>query len=288
MQTLSVEQQKADWGRELRLSGSRTTRRFCWNFLQAALVILVSLSLLSACSLGMGKKSRAIGHSYDPGSQGYTQVDGMDETDIHISLIGACVTGSGSHPTSRTSQRVSQADPVMSALLRALKTTSAQTVYSPLSCPDRGRGKTQDQSNFTAQEDEVDSALENHQTILVLHPQAAVEESAEALVSVKSMLEAARKHRTPVILVNTSRRQAEKWGLSPSSYAALWHIFLRASSQKPGQEPGQKPEKNLNQADRKKRSKAPGLAGKKTMEPLAVITTVVDDTPHATLMYSIV
>lgn len=225
-------------------------------FLRATVFFMCMCIMLSACSkISGGQSSRAIGHSYFPGDPGYTLADGVDDTDMRIGLVGACCThGAG--------------DNVMQALSRELSQTYAVASYSPIACTEN----TSSSESVRAQVAEIDSYLERHVHVIVVHPQAATDprcSRADKAAFARS-LEKVRTHRTAAILVNTSEQQAKNMGIESEYYAALWNISVEQTTQSGSSQPGteQRP--------------APA------MRPLDVIRAVIDDTPHATVLRSVI
>ena len=225
-------------------------------FLRAAVFFMCMCIMLSACSkISGGQSSRAIGHSYFPGDPGYTLADGVDDTDMRIGLVGACCThGAG--------------DNVMQALSRELSQTYAVASYSPIACTEN----TSSSESVRAQVAEIDSYLERHVHVIVVHPQAATDPrcSRADKAAFARALEKVRTHRTAAILVNTSEQQAKNMGIGSEYYAALWNISVEQTTQSGSSQPGteQRP--------------APA------MRPLDVIRAVIDDTPHATVLRSVI
>lgn len=225
-------------------------------FLRTVVFCICVCIMLSACSkISGGQSSRAIGHSYFPGDPGYTLADGVDDTDMRIGLVGACCThGAG--------------DNVMQALSRELSQTYAVASYSPIACTE----STSSSDSVRAQVAEIDSYLERHVHVIVVHPQAATDPrcSRADKAAFARALEKVRTHRTAAILVNTSERQAKNMGIGSEYYAALWNISVEQTTQSGSSQPGteQRP--------------APA------MRPLDVIRAVIDDTPHATVLRSVI
>lgn len=225
-------------------------------FLRATVFFMCMCIMLSACSkISGGQSSRAIGHSYFPGDPGYTLADGVDDTDMRIGLVGACCThGAG--------------DNVMQALSRELSQTYAVASYSPISCTEN----TSSSESVRAQVAEIDSYLERHVHVIVVHPQAATDPrcSRADKAAFARALEKVHTHRTAAILVNTSEQQAKNMGIGSEYYAALWNISVEQTTQSGSSQPGteQRP--------------APA------MRPLDVIRAVIDDTPHATVLRSVI
>ncbi|MFC2346943.1 MAG: hypothetical protein ACFNLK_04440 [Scardovia wiggsiae] len=225
-------------------------------FLRTAVFFICMCIMLSACSkISGGQSSRAIGHSYFPGDPGYTLADGVDDTDMRIGLVGACCThGAG--------------DNVMQALSRELSQTYAVASYSPIACTEN----TLSSESVRAQVAEIDSYLERHVHVIVVHPQAATDPrcSRADKAAFARALEKVRTHRTAAILVNTSEQQAKNMGIGSEYYAALWNISVEQTTQSGSSQPGteQRP--------------APA------MRPLDVIRAVIDDTPHATVLRSVI
>ena len=225
-------------------------------FLRATVFFMCMCIMLSACSkISGGQSSRAIGHSYFPGDPGYTLADGVDDTDMRIGLVGACCThGAG--------------DNVMQALSRELSQTYAVASYSPIACTEN----TSSSESVRAQVAEIDSYLERHVHVIVVHPQAATDPrcSRADKAAFARALEKVRTHRTAAILVNTSEQQAKNMGIGSEYYAALWDISVEQTTQSGSSQPGteQRP--------------APA------MRPLDVIRAVIDDTPHATVLRSVI
>ena len=225
-------------------------------FLRATVFFMCMCIMLSACSkISGGQSSRAIGHSYFPGDPGYTLADGVDDTDMRIGLVGAC----GAHGAG---------DNVMQALSRELSQTYAVASYSPIACTEN----TSSSESVRAQVAEIDSYLERHVHVIVVHPQAATDprcSRADKAAFARS-LEKVRTHRTAAILVNTSEQQAKNMGIESEYYAALWNISVEQTTQSGSSQPGteQRP--------------APA------MRPLDVIRAVIDDTPHATVLRSVI
>ncbi|MFD1060495.1 hypothetical protein ACFQ1H_00545 [Scardovia wiggsiae] len=225
-------------------------------FLRTVVFCICVCIMLSACSkISGGQSSRAIGHSYFPGDPGYTLADGVDDTDMRIGLVGACCThGAG--------------DNVMQALSRELSQTYAVASYSPIACTE----STSSSDSVRAQVAEIDSYLERHVHVIVVHPQAATDPrcSRADKAAFARALEKVRTHRTAAILVNTSEQQAKNMGIGSEYYAALWNISVEQTTQSGSSQPGteQRP--------------APA------MRPLDVIRAVIDDTPHATVLRSVI
>lgn len=225
-------------------------------FLRTVVFCICMCIMLSACSkISGGQSSRAIGHSYFPGDPGYTLADGVDDTDMRIGLVGACCThGAG--------------DNVMQALSRELSQTYAVASYSPIACTE----STSSSDSVRAQVAEIDSYLERHVHVIVVHPQAATDPrcSRADKAAFARALEKVRTHRTAAILVNTSEQQAKNMGIGSEYYAALWNISVEQTTQSGSSQPGteQRP--------------APA------MRPLDVIRAVIDDTPHATVLRSVI
>ena len=225
-------------------------------FLRATVFFMCMCIMLSACSkISGGQSSRAIGHSYFPGDPGYTLADGVDDTDMRIGLVGACCThGAG--------------DNVMQALSRELSQTYAVASYSPIACTEN----TSSSESVRAQVAEIDSYLERHVHVIVVHPQAATDPrcSRADKAAFARALEKVRTHRTAAILVNTSEQQAKNMGIESEYYAALWNISVEQTTQSGNSQPSteQRP--------------APA------MRPLDVIRAVIDDTPHATVLRSVI
>lgn len=225
-------------------------------FLRTVVFCICVCIMLSACSkISGGQSSRAIGHSYFPGDPGYTLADGVDDTDMRIGLVGACCThGAG--------------DNVMQALSRELSQTYAVASYSPIACTE----STSSSDSVRAQAAEIDSYLERHVHVIVVHPQAATDPrcSRADKAAFARALEKVRTHRTAAILVNTSEQQAKNMGIGSEYYAALWNISVEQTTQSGSSQPGteQRP--------------APA------MRPLDVIRAVIDDTPHATVLRSVI
>lgn len=225
-------------------------------FLRTVVFCICVCIMLSACSkISGGQSLRAIGHSYFPGDPGYTLADGVDDTDMRIGLVGACCThGAG--------------DNVMQALSRELSQTYAVASYSPIACTE----STSSSDSVRAQVAEIDSYLERHVHVIVVHPQAATDPrcSRADKAAFARALEKVRTHRTAAILVNTSEQQAKNMGIGSEYYAALWNISVEQTTQSGSSQPGteQRP--------------APA------MRPLDVIRAVIDDTPHATVLRSVI
>lgn len=225
-------------------------------FLRTVVFCICVCIMLSACSkISGGQSSRAIGHSYFPGDPGYTLADGVDDTDMRIGLVGACCThGAG--------------DNVMQALSRELSQTYAVASYSPIACTE----STSSSDSVRAQVAEIDSYLERHVHVIVVHPQAATDPrcSRADKAAFARALKKVRTHRTAAILVNTSEQQAKNMGIGSEYYAALWNISVEQTTQSGSSQPGteQRP--------------APA------MRPLDVIRAVIDDTPHATVLRSVI
>lgn len=225
-------------------------------FLRAAVFFMCMCIMLSACSkISGGQSSRAIGHSYFPGDPGYTLADGVDDTDMRIGLVGACCThGAG--------------DNVMQALSRELSQTYAVASYSPIACTEN----TSSSESVRAQVAEIDSYLERHVHVIVVHPQAVLDSRCSRVdkADFARALEKVRTHRTAAILVNTSEQQAKNMGIGSEYYAALWNISVERTTQSGSSQPGteQKPAQ--------------------AMRPLDVIRAVIDDTPHATVLRSVI
>lgn len=225
-------------------------------FLRATVFFMCMCIMLSACSkISGGQSSRAIGHSYFPGDPGYTLADGVDDTDMRIGLVGAC----GAHGAG---------DNMMQALSRELSQTYAVASYSPISCTEN----TSSSESVRAQVAEIDSYLERHVHVIVVHPQAATDPrcSRADKAAFARALEKVHTHRTAAILVNTSEQQAKNMGIGSEYYAALWNISVEQTTQSGSSQPGteQRP--------------APA------MRPLDVIRAVIDDTPHATVLRSVI
>lgn len=225
-------------------------------FLRATVFFMCMCIMLSACSkISGGQSSRAIGHSYFPGDPGYTLADGVDDTDMRIGLVGAC----GAHGAG---------DNMMQALSRELSQTYAVASYSPIACTEN----TSSSESVRAQVAEIDSYLERHVHVIVVHPQAATDPrcSRADKAAFARALEKVRTHRTAAILVNTSEQQAKNMGIGSEYYAALWNISVEQTTQSGSSQPGteQRP--------------APA------MRPLDVIRAVIDDTPHATVLRSVI
>ncbi len=225
-------------------------------FLRTVVFCICVCIMLSACSkISGGQSSRAIGHSYFPGDPGYTLADGVDDTDMRIGLVGAC----GAHGAG---------DNVMQALSRELSQTYAVASYSPIACTEN----TSSSESVRAQVAEIDSYLERHVHVIVVHPQAATDPrcSRADKAAFARALEKVRTHRTAAILVNTSEQQAKNMGIGSEYYAALWNISVEQTTQSGSSQPGteQRP--------------APA------MRPLDVIRAVIDDTPHATVLRSVI
>lgn len=224
--------------------------------LRAAVFFMCMCIMLSACSkISGGQSSRAIGHSYFPGDPGYTLADGVDDTDMRIGLVGAC----GAHGAG---------DNVMQALSRELSQTYAVASYSPIACTE----STSSSDSVRAQTAEIDSYLERHVHVIVIHPQAAADPrcSRADKAAFARALERVRTHRTAAILVNTSEQQAKNMGIGSEYYAALWNISVEQAAQSGSPRPGT--------------VKKPASA----MRPLDVIRAVIDDTPHATVLRSVI
>ena len=225
-------------------------------FLRTVVFCICVCIMLSACSkISGGQSSRAIGHSYFPGDPGYTLADGVDDTDMRIGLVGACCThGAG--------------DNVMQALSRELSQTYAVASYSPIACTE----STSSSDSVRAQVAEIDSYLERHVHVIVVHPQAVLDSRCSRVdkADFARALEKVRTHRTAAILVNTSEQQAKNMGIGSEYYAALWNISVEQTTQSGSSQPGteQRP--------------APA------MRPLDVIRAVIDDTPHATVLRSVI
>lgn len=225
-------------------------------FLRAAVFCMCMCIMLSACSkISGGQSSRAIGHSYFPGDPGYTLADGVDDTDMRIGLVGAC----GAHGAG---------DNVMQALSRELSQTYAVASYSPIACTE----STSSSESIRAQVAEIDSYLERHVHVIVVHPQAAADPrcSRADKAAFARALEKVRTHRTAAILVNTSEQQAKNLGIGSEYYAALWNISVEQTTQSGSSRPDT--------------VKKPAQA----MRPLDVIRAVIDDTPHATVLRSVI
>ena len=225
-------------------------------FLRTAVFFMCMCIMLSACSkISGGQPSRAIGHSYFPGDPGYTLADGVDDTDMRIGLVGAC----GAHGS---------ADNVMQALSRELSQTYAVASYSPIACTE----STSSSDSVRAQAAEIDSYLERHVHVIVIHPQAAADPrcSRADKAAFARALEKVRAHRTAAILVNTSEQQAKNIGIGSEYYAALWNISVEQTAQSGSPRP-----------DTVKKPAA-------VMRPLDVIRAVIDDTPHATVLRSVI
>ena len=225
-------------------------------FLRTAVFCICVCIMLSACSkLSGGQSSRAIGHSYFPGDPGYTLADGVDDTDMRIGLVGVC----GAHGA---------ADNVMQALSRELSQTYAVASYSPIACTE----STLSSDSVRAQTAEIDSYLERHVHVIVIHPQAAADPrcSRADKAAFAWALEKVRTHRTAAILVNTSEQQAKNMGIGSEYYAALWNISVEQTTQSGSSQPGTE--------------QRPAQA----MRPLDVIRAVIDDTPHATVLRSVI
>ena len=225
-------------------------------FLRTVVFCICVCIMLSACSkISGGQSSRAIGHSYFPGDPGYTLADGVDDTDMRIGLVGAC----GAHGAG---------DNMMQALSRELSQTYAVASYSPIACTEN----TSSSESVRAQVAEIDSYLERHVHVIVVHPQAATDPrcSRADKAAFARALEKVRTHRTAAILVNTSEQQAKNMGIGSEYYAALWNISVEQTTQSGSSQPGteQRP--------------APA------MRPLDVIRAVIDDTPHATVLRSVI
>lgn len=225
-------------------------------FLRTVVFCICVCIMLSACSkISGGQSSRAIGHSYFPGDPGYTLADGVDDTDMRIGLVGACCThGAG--------------DNVMQALSRELSQTYAVASYSPIACTEN----TSSSESVRAQVAEIDSYLERHVHVIVVHPQAVLDSRCSRVdkADFARALEKVRTHRTAAILVNTSEQQAKNMGIGSEYYAALWNISVERTTQSGSSQPGteQKPAQ--------------------AMRPLDVIRAVIDDTPHATVLRSVI
>ena len=119
---------------------------------------------------------------------------------------------------------------------------------------------------------EIDSYLERHVHVIVVHPQAATDPrcSRADKAAFARALEKVRTHRPAALLVNTSEQQAKNMGIGSEYYAALWDISVEQTTQSGSSQPGteQRP--------------APA------MRPLDVIRAVIDDTPHATVLRSVI
>ena len=156
----------------------------------------------------------------------------------------------------------------MQALSRELSQTYAVASYSPIACTEN----TSSSESVRAQVAEIDSYLERHVHVIVVHPQAATDPrcSRADKAAFARALEKVRTHRTAAILANTSEQQAKNIGIGSEYYAALWNISVEQMTQSGSSQPGteQRP--------------APA------MRPLDVIRAVIDDTPHATVLRSVI
>ena len=156
----------------------------------------------------------------------------------------------------------------MQALSRELSQTYAVASYSPIACTEN----TSSSESVRAQVAEIDSYLERHVHVIVVHPQAVLDSRCSRVdkADFARALEKVRTHRTAAILVNTSEQQAKNMGIGSEYYAALWNISVERTTQSGSSQPGteQKPAQ--------------------AMRPLDVIRAVIDDTPHATVLRSVI
>lgn len=234
--------------------------RLCWILVLLCLV----LAPLSACSGPFSSPNPAdslpIGHSYQPGDKGYVLVDGMDDPDIHLGLIGNCQENDSAKNLKNLKNLKdlkdlkNPVDSAMKALNDSLSRTYASSVYTPIDCP------TKASQALDLQIKQLDGYLSRQMTAIIIHPQriagtATSDDSGkDAFIQA---LQRARSHKIPVILVNTSQAQADSMGIPKELYAGLWKVALTAPT-------------SASSSDTSSR------------KVLSIIKLVVDDKPHTT------
>lgn len=228
--------------------------RLCWILVLLCLV----LAPLSACSGPFSSPNPAdslpIGHSYQPGDKGYVLVDGMDDPDIHLGLIGNCRENDSAKNSRSLQDSRNPVDPAMKALNDSLSRTYASSVYTPLDCP------TKASQALDLQIKQLDGYLSRQMTAIIIHPQRIASAAASDNPGRDAFIQAlqrARSHKIPVILVNTSQAQADSMGIPKELYAGLWKVALTAPT-----------------------SASPSDTSSRKV--LSIIKLVVDDKPHTT------
>lgn len=214
-----------------------------------AFLLCLVLVPLSACSGPFPSPNPAdplpIGHSYQPGDKGYVLVDGMDDPDIHLGLIGSCPEDD------------SAKDPVdlaMKALNDSLSRTYASSVYTPIDCPAKAS------QALNLQIKQLDGYLSRQMTAVIIHPQRIAGTATSDDSGKDAFIQAlrrARSHKIPVILVNTNQAQADSMDIPKELYAGLWKVRPVTSLSAPSPDTS-------------------------SHEVLSIIKLVVDDKPHTT------
>lgn len=226
--------------------------RLCWILVLLCLV----LAPLSACSRPFSSPNPAdslpIGHSYQPGDKGYVLVDGMDDPDIHLGLIGNCQENDSAKNLKNLKNLKNPVDSAMKALNDSLSRTYASSVYTPIDCP------TKASQALDLQIKQLDGYLSRQMTAIIIHPQRIAGTATSDDSGKDAFIQAlrrARSHKIPVILVNTSQAQADSMGIPKELYAGLWKVALTAPT-------------SASSSDTSSR------------KVLSIIKLVVDDKPH--------